>query len=71
MKNISRNRLHVNKETVAMLSNNQLKAVAGGGPSGSQPGISYSCPPPRNGEGVGCVSYQPPTNTVSSMCQNN
>lgn len=51
-------KLHVSSETIRTLNANQLIAVVGGWEvaSGSQGGYSGPCPPPKNGEGSGCVT---------------
>lgn len=48
-------KLRVSAETIRTLAPHHLIAVAGGGPSGSQGG-SATCPPPKNGEGSGCLT---------------
>lgn len=51
-------RLRINRDTVRILANNQLRPVIGGFQvaSGSQGGPSVTCPPPHGGEGSGCVT---------------
>lgn len=50
-------RLKLASQTIRTLSTIALDAVRGGmGQSGSQPDGSATCPPPRNGEGGGCLT---------------
>lgn len=58
MKNTSKKtRLTLNRDTVRQLAHTDLSGVAGGWiASGSQNGTgSVTCPPPKNGDGAGCV----------------
>jgi hypothetical protein len=56
MKN-TRKTLHFSRETIRLLSHTSLKNVAGAVHSGSQPDTgSATCPPPKNGEGSGCLT---------------
>jgi len=50
-------RLSIRSEKIRQLANTDLSNVRGGEiASGSQGGYSGPCPPPKNGEGSGCVS---------------
>ena len=57
MKNNTR-RLALRSDTIRILSTQQLSRVDAGFEvaSGSQGGYSGPCPPPKNGEGSGCVT---------------
>lgn len=49
--------LIVNRETIRQLEESQLVHVYGAEiASGSQGTLSVTCPPPKNGEGSGCVT---------------
>lgn len=46
------------RETIRHLTTIDLRAARGGyqGPSGSQEPSGATCPPPKNGEGSGCLT---------------
>ena len=57
MRNMHTKRLSIRSEKIRQLANTDLSNVRGGEiASGSQGGYSGPCPPPKNGEGSGCVS---------------
>jgi hypothetical protein len=58
MKKSKHTTLAVRSQTLRILSEAKLVHVAGGwqDASGSQGGYSGPCPPPKNGEGSGCVT---------------
>lgn len=49
-------RLAFRPTTVRILTPTDLGAAVGGSASGSQLTLSVTCPPPKNGEGGGCVT---------------
>lgn len=59
MKKAKKTTLHINRQTIKTLSSAALFGVHGGiqeVDSGSQGTYSGPCPPPKNGEGSGCVT---------------
>jgi hypothetical protein len=57
MKHIRLAKLRLHRDTIRELEHDHLSRAAGGlVASGSQQGDSVTCPPPKNGEGSGCVT---------------
>lgn len=56
MKKNKRTSLHLEKTTIRVLSTAQLSPVYGGEINSGSGGGSTTCPPPKNGEGSGCLT---------------